>query len=218
MGSDKARLRVGRRTLLGHVRRRAGELGLPIRLIGKDVVERCGPLGGLLTSLSSSRRQAELFLACDMPFVSVAWLKRVLRESGGGKRAVFTEYDGMPGFPCLLPVADLARVQAEVRAGQLSLRNLSRVLGAHCLPVKRELEWRFFNVNTPEALEEARGIADRVAQACSQPVLLDGSPVEVGASVGVTLSAATSTASSLLAASDEAMYRAKRSGRPVLVH
>lgn len=69
-------------------------------------------------------------------------------------------------------------------------------------------------------LEEAQRIADRVSRACSEPVVLDGAPVEVGASVGVTLSAPTSTAASLLAASDEAMYRAKRSDErsAVLVH
>ena len=72
LGRDKARVRLGRRTLLAHVRRAAKELGLPVRVIRRDLVPRCGPLGGVFTALKTSRADAELFLACDMPFVSAS--------------------------------------------------------------------------------------------------------------------------------------------------
>src|SRR5262245_53027899 len=51
MGRDKSRLRVGRRTMLTHAKQAAQALGLPVRVIRRDIVPRCGPLGGVLTAL-----------------------------------------------------------------------------------------------------------------------------------------------------------------------
>src|SRR2546430_17716334 len=75
MGRDKSRLKLGRRTLLGHIRAEAKTLGLPVRVIRRDLVPRCGPLGGIYTALKSTRADGVLFLACDMPFVRAALLK-----------------------------------------------------------------------------------------------------------------------------------------------
>ncbi|GGC18038.1 diguanylate cyclase domain-containing protein [Cellulomonas carbonis] len=70
-----------------------------------------------------------------------------------------------------------------------------------------------------ETVEDAERIRERVRDALAGPWDVDGIPVAVGASVGVTLSAEHSTASVLLAASDAAMYEVKRGGRAAhLVH
>ena len=78
MGTDKARLRLGRKTLLGHVRAAARAAGLPLRVIRRDIVPRCGPLGGVYTALRSTRAEAVMFLSCDMPFVTGELLQRLL--------------------------------------------------------------------------------------------------------------------------------------------
>ena len=79
MGRDKSRIRLGRRTILGHVRAIAAQLHLPVRVLRRDALPRCGPLGGIYTALTRSRADAVLFLACDMPFVSPAFLKQMLK-------------------------------------------------------------------------------------------------------------------------------------------
>jgi molybdopterin-guanine dinucleotide biosynthesis protein A len=79
MGRDKSRIRLGRRTILGHVRAIAAQLRLPVRVLRRDAVPRCGPLGGIYTALARSRADALLFLACDMPFISTAFLKQMLK-------------------------------------------------------------------------------------------------------------------------------------------
>jgi molybdopterin-guanine dinucleotide biosynthesis protein A len=79
MGRDKSRIRIGRRTMLGHIRALAAQLGLPVRVLRRDAVPRCGPIGGIYTALTRTRADAILFLACDMPFVTLAFLKEILR-------------------------------------------------------------------------------------------------------------------------------------------
>ena len=59
MGRDKSRLRLGGRTLLARIRATAKVIGLPHRIIRRDLVANCGPLGGLYTALSVVESQLE---------------------------------------------------------------------------------------------------------------------------------------------------------------
>lgn len=156
MGRDKSRVRLGHRTLLGHVRDTARAIGLPVRIIRRDRVPRCGPLGGILTALQTSRADAELFLACDMPFVPPELLRRLLRRFRRTGRAIFTAQDHGVGFPCLIPVGALATIAASVRIGRLSLQEASAALGASRLRVTRKEQARLLNVNDSTDLARAR--------------------------------------------------------------
>ena len=106
MGRDKTRLKIGPMTMLARVRQAAAAAlpANPVRVIRKDIVPRCGPLGGIATALKKSGARAVLFLACDMPLVSPALLRRIVRASRDGERAVFAEQSKRVGFPCALPV------------------------------------------------------------------------------------------------------------------
>jgi molybdopterin-guanine dinucleotide biosynthesis protein A len=89
MGRDKARLRLGQRTMLGRIRVAARATGLPVRVIRRDAVPRCGPLGGIYTALQSTRAEAVLFLACDMPFVTpelIQWVSEQSNRTAGRLR------------------------------------------------------------------------------------------------------------------------------------
>src|SRR5947207_3457036 len=89
MGREKAGLRLGSKTLIGRIRTEARKLGLPVRIIRRDLVPRCGPLGGILTALKTSQAEAELFLACDMPFISAELLEDLLDCWKADQRPVF---------------------------------------------------------------------------------------------------------------------------------
>src|SRR2546430_16860710 len=95
MGRNKASIRIGGLTLLRRVRKTAAELELPIRIIRRDLVPRCGPLGGIYTGLITSRAAAELFLACDMPFVEAEFLKSLIDHFSKCGRPVFTRLNGV---------------------------------------------------------------------------------------------------------------------------
>ena len=162
MGRDKARVRLGRRTLLGHVRQAAIATGRPVRVIRKDIVARCGPLGGILTALQKSRSEVIVFLSCDMPFITANWLKQLVRmQKTSGAKAVFTHQDGFAGFPFVLTADTLKIVEQQRAEGRYSLQSLAKVLQAEFVEVPQKRQHEFMNVNTPEALAEARRITKR---------------------------------------------------------
>ena len=152
MGRDKRRMRLAGRTLLGHVRHSAEAICLEVRIIRKDLVPRCGPLGGIYTALKTSTHEAELFLSCDMPFITAALLKRIIHIG----RPAFVEHKGHVGFPFILRGADLAVVEQEIRAGRFSLQNLARRLKAKRVRLLGPHAGQLFNVNTPADWQEAQ--------------------------------------------------------------
>lgn len=156
MGRDKARLRLGRRTLLGHVRALAAELGPPVRVIRRDLVPRCGPLGGIYTALKTTRAEAVLFLSCDMPFVSAGLVTKLLAPQPARPVAIFVEAEDIVGFPFLLPRTALPGVEAQMTAQRFSLQALAAALRARRLQLGPTAAAQLFNVNTPEDFAEAR--------------------------------------------------------------
>jgi len=153
MGRNKSKLRLGSRSLLQHVQEVAEALPLPVRIILRDKVPRCGPLGGIYTGLITSAHDAELFLACDMPFVGTRSLKTFVsfyRKSGG---PAFT-YSRQVGFPCIIPTSAAARVMECISAGALSLQGLARNLRASYL--RSGSVRSLANLNTPADLQRAR--------------------------------------------------------------
>ena len=150
MGRDKSRLRLGRRTLVGHIRATLKDSGWPVRVLRRDLVERCGPLGGIYTALRTTRADVLIFLACDMPFVSIAWLQQLRRALRKRDHAVFTVANDRVGFPLILRREVLETVQEQVSAGKVSLQHLALETRARqlCQPAARLGE--AFNINYPE--------------------------------------------------------------------
>src|SRR5882672_11587581 len=156
MGRDKSRLRFRGRSLLGHVRAAAEATGWPVRIIRRDDVRRCGPLGGIYTALKTSRAGAELFLACDMPLVSSALLNDLANQLGAKHRAVFATADGRAGFPFLLRDSALSVVDQQIQAKQFSIHSFAEVLRAKLLRVPKSRAAELMNVNTPADWENFR--------------------------------------------------------------
>ena len=150
MGRDKAKLRLGRRTMLGQVRAVAGELGWPVRVIRQDLVSRCGPLGGIYTALKTSRADAELFLACDMPFVSLTMLSEIAAKLSPTRLAAFAVVDGTAGFPFVIRREALPVVEQQMAQGNFSLQKLAAALNARRVRIPKLRQWEVKNINTPE--------------------------------------------------------------------
>jgi molybdopterin-guanine dinucleotide biosynthesis protein A len=155
MGKDKARLRLGGKSLLAHARAAARAAGLPVRVLRRDRVPRCGPLGGVCTALRATTCDAVLFLSCDMPFVDGPFLGRVLSKLTLGKAAVFAARQ-RAGFPFVIRRSALPQVEGLIAREEFSLQALSRQLRATWVRPAKAQERVTFNINTPAELETAQ--------------------------------------------------------------
>ena len=159
MGRDKSRLRLGGRTLLAHIRDTAKTVGLPHRIIRRDLVAHCGPLGGLYTALVTSRADATLFLSCDMPFVSAGLLEMLLLKAKRNEAALFVEANGLVGFPLLLfRRTALPVVESQLEKRAFSLQQLTQALRSQTIRLAARQARELFNVNTPDDLRNARAL------------------------------------------------------------
>jgi molybdopterin-guanine dinucleotide biosynthesis protein A len=113
-------------------------------------------MGGIFTALSTSRGEAELFLACDMPFVSTALLLELAKRFGPGCDAVFATTDSGPGFPFLLRATALPVVERQIQARRFSVQALASVLGAKLFRPSKTRAIELVNINTPDEWEKAR--------------------------------------------------------------
>jgi molybdopterin-guanine dinucleotide biosynthesis protein A len=155
MGRDKSRIRLGSRTLLGHVRHAAMQTGLPVHVLRKDALPRCGPVGGVWTALKKSPAEALLFLPCDMPLITPAVITdfaAAWRAADDSTRAMFVTVEGKIGFPFVLAREVSAVVTRLLEDRHISIRGLARPLNATTLNAPSHWREHLVNVNTPEDL------------------------------------------------------------------
>jgi len=180
LGRDKAFVEVRGRPLIEDLLAQTDGLGLETLIITNhpeayrylnrpllsDVLPERGPLGGLYTALSAASQPQLLCLACDMPFIVrplIDYLISLISESDGvvprlsGKveplRAIYAR-------TCLAPM------RAALEADRLALHDFLSASGLHLRFVEEaEIDrfdpdhLSFFNINTPEDLEQARKLA-----------------------------------------------------------
>jgi iron complex transport system ATP-binding protein len=149
MGKDKARALLGGRTFLDRVATTARAVADEVHVIRQDVVPHRGPLGGVLTAFEEHRFARGLFLACDMPLVTVESLRELAQKSTS---AAFYSINGKAGFPFLLPLAARRVVRAQLNSDNPSVNGLAHALNATFLPGSAPA---LTNINTPADLAEA---------------------------------------------------------------
>ena len=136
--------------MLDQIRTTARATGWPVRVIRRDIVPRCGPLGGVYTALQTTSKKAVMFLACDAPFVSLPVLERLALKFRAVPKAWFITYQGRAGFPFLLPRRSLAAVAKQLERSEFSLQSLAIEVNGQRAGTPRGQSWQLRNVNTPE--------------------------------------------------------------------
>jgi molybdopterin-guanine dinucleotide biosynthesis protein A len=153
MGRDKARLRLDGRTLLAWVRAAARATGWPVRVVRRDRVPRCGPLGGVWTAFQRSRADRLVFLSCDMPFVSAELIRTVAERVG---KAVFVWTEEGAGFPFALDRECVSLVERMLARRRFALHSLAQEVRARRLRVRARQAGELLNVNTVEDFRAAQ--------------------------------------------------------------
>jgi molybdenum cofactor guanylyltransferase len=170
MGKDKATLQYGdkpqavaayellarccRQVFLSSRRDQPAQQGLPQIY---DVVDNIGPMGGILSALTTHPDKAWLVLACDLPFLTESTLQYLIarRDPLRLATAYRSAHDGKPEPLCAIYEPAIAdRLREFVARGELCPRKALTVLDALLLdlPDARALD----NVNHPHEFDEAR--------------------------------------------------------------
>ena len=173
MGRDKATLAFGNETLLARVVRTARMVVDDVVVVGesdaawpdgvrvvRDPVEGLGPLAGLATGLSVVYADRALLLACDMPLLVPAVLRRLV-ESMGDAEACVPLVETVPMTTCGVYARGLLpRAQVQLASGTRSLRALLRNASVRWMADEqlRDLDpelLSFWDCDTPERYRAA---------------------------------------------------------------
>ena len=141
------------------------------------------------------------------------WNRRYLDQ------AVTAAIAAMPAEICILAI-DLDRFKAVNdtfghEAGDLVIQEAGRRIREACGPhaVVARIGGDEFAALVPEGRVAAEQTAWRIAGLMRAPIIVEGGPAHVGASVGVALVAAEDTVGSLNRRADEAMYQVKAASK-----
>ncbi|HXH06883.1 MAG TPA: molybdenum cofactor guanylyltransferase [Vicinamibacterales bacterium] len=175
-GRDKAALPLGTARLIDRqiallrplvdevfavVARRAGAGAAPLGVpVVADVVD-AGALGALYTAVVRSPAERTLVVACDLPFLTAAFLRHLLEAAAGMDAAVPRTADGwQPLCACYTP-ACAAVIGRRIDAGALKVVDVLpelrlREIGPDEVRRFDPDGWLLFNVNTPDDYARAQ--------------------------------------------------------------
>ncbi|WP_290691425.1 MULTISPECIES: molybdenum cofactor guanylyltransferase MobA [unclassified Haematobacter] len=176
-GGDKALRRLGGGTLLSHVITRMGAQAFPLALnangdakrfdvdlpvLADSISDHPGPLAGILAGMEwAVAREADWIVtaACDTPFLPADLVARLRARQEETRAAVVLAASGYDGRPVAHPTFGLwstalaPALHRDITEGTRRIRDVAERAGMVLAMFDRD---PFFNVNTPEDLDEAR--------------------------------------------------------------
>jgi molybdopterin-guanine dinucleotide biosynthesis protein A len=174
LGSDKAFVELGGRTLLEHaidvmrsVCDEVAIVGDPAKFasygrVVRDVYPNCGPSGGIHGALLGSTAELNLVMAVDMPRVTSSLLAFLLRTASASDAVVVVPRTARGLQPLCAVYRRSFAVPAgkALRAGRYKIDALFeevpvRIIESEELAIAGFAERVFFNVNTPDDLRAA---------------------------------------------------------------
>lgn len=126
----------------------------PARRVIPDIVPGCGPLGGLHAALTEARGDALFLIACDMPFVTPAFVAHLLSLAGDADIVVPQSEHGYHPLCAVYTRACLEPVAARLANRRLKIRDLvtdvrTRVVAVEEIRRFGSPDRLLANVNTP---------------------------------------------------------------------
>jgi len=141
-----------------------------------DLQTGWGPLAGIQAALQRATSERCLIVACDFPFVTGKLFQRLLESINDGDAMVPMQSDGRAQPLCAVyrRASCLPAAESAIAAAQHSPRSLLDRVRTHYIPFAEiddldGADYFFFNVNTPENYQQARGIFDQLGKARLTP-------------------------------------------------
>ena len=151
--------------IVGGALDRFRDLGIPTVA---DACAGCGALGGIYSALVASKRPWTLVLACDMPFLHIGLLRRLVQVPSPGVDVVMPRTHEGPQPLCALYAARCADiVRRRIERGLLKAASLAEDVRVEEIDPDQLATYdpdglMFVNVNTPHDYERAKMLIDRM--------------------------------------------------------
>jgi len=132
-----------------------------------DVYPDRGSLGGIYSGLKAASGETAFTVACDMPFLHADVVRLVVARAGQGDVVIPRVGHQLETMHAAYAKACLPHIDERLLAGQLKIveffERVSVVEIAEADVARfRDPRVAFMNVNTPDELERARGLATRL--------------------------------------------------------
>jgi molybdopterin-guanine dinucleotide biosynthesis protein A len=169
MGRDKGLVSVNEEPMIAHVLRELKLLKISTKIIANnaaykkfklpvysDVIPEKGPMGGLLTAMENTGAEMILLIACDMPFITVNAIERLLKDAD--KEHIIASMSNRKINPLfsVYPVILKEEIKKSIAAGELKMTDFILKNQHVLLPFENEKSSKMFeNINTEEERKEA---------------------------------------------------------------
>ena len=139
---------------------------LPGLRVVPDLIPGAGPLGGIYTAIRAASPGRALVVACDMPFLTAAFLRRLVAESAGVDAVVPRTADGYHPLCAVYAASAAARIRQRIQGGQLKVVDALvdlrvRELGPEEIAPYDPDGTLFVNINTPDDYQRALRLPGR---------------------------------------------------------
>jgi molybdopterin-guanine dinucleotide biosynthesis protein A len=180
-GRDKALVEFGGEPLVARLCRTLHEsAATAVRIVGDarkygDIGVECiadrwpgkGPLGGIITAITATEDSAaepswSLIIGCDMPFLTVEWLRHLAERTAASQAEVVVPQSAY-GLEPLCACWRASAVPALTRAFESGVRRVTEAMKQLPMEVLDAADWKrfdnfdrlFWNMNTPADYEDA---------------------------------------------------------------
>jgi molybdopterin-guanine dinucleotide biosynthesis protein A len=180
-GIDKSALHIGGLRIIERQLRALREITDSIVVVGgdparfaelgvravPDVLPGCGALGGIYSALLASDRERTLVVACDMPFLSPALLRRLARPCSSEIDAVMPRsHEGLQPLCAVYAARSAATLRRRIERGMLKAASVGEDVRVEEIGPEELASYdadglMFMNVNTPHDYERAKSLWDR---------------------------------------------------------
>jgi len=130
----------------------------------EDIVKGQGPLGGIYAGLKASSQEHVFFAACDMPFLHIGLIRRLIEASQDDELdcVVPVSSDGTEPLYGVYSKKALRLFEAFFKETERSARRFLTHCNCKHVEAKGDELSAFININTPDDLEEAQSNESKI--------------------------------------------------------
>lgn len=121
-----------------------------------DLIEDCGPVGGIYTAMERIKTPYLLVLSCDIPLLKARVLEHLIQESIPCAANILTTGDRWQPLTAIYNSRTLPIFKKALDTKKLKLRSLLSLMDLHTIACPEDLIPCLNNINTPNDLKNVR--------------------------------------------------------------